>query len=121
MIIYFMSKISLTVHIKLLASIAVILATRRIVFTCQGKETLLESHVQGSDCSLLLPVPLEVLDCSPLSQAVTSCAVAVVVTVYTLQPLHLLRYLYCVLFYEGLNNYQLDSTSAYFFPPLIWF
>ena len=91
----------LTVYVRLLASIAFILDSWRIIFAWQSKEPLLESHDQCSNGSLLLHIPLKVLD-PPLSETVASSAVTAVVTIDTLQSLHLLHNLHRILLYQSL-------------------
>ena len=74
-----------------------------LVLAGESKESLLESHVQGPDGSLLVvPGSLQVLDCLPVGQSVAGCTVAVVVAVQTPQPLHLLHDLHGVLLDEVL-------------------
>lgn len=76
---------------------------RGLVLSRQGKEPLLEGHIECSDGSLLVvSIPLEVLDCSPVGQSVTSGAITVIVAVQALEPLHLLDNLHRVLLYEVL-------------------
>ena len=50
----------------------------------------------------MVPIPLQVLDCPPLSETVAGSAVTVVVTIDTLQSLHLLHNLHRMHLYQSL-------------------
>ena len=74
-----------------------------LILARQGKEPLFEGYIQSSDGSLLVvSVPLEVLNGSPVGQPVAGRAVTVVVAVQPLQPLHLLDDLHRVFLYQVL-------------------
>ena len=90
---------------KLKLTTALLLSVHQwsLILAGEGKESLLESNVQGSDGSLLVvPGSLEVLDGFPVSESVAGRTVAVVVAVQTPQSLHLLHNLHGVLLYDVL-------------------
>lgn len=83
---------------KLTATLFLVVHQGSLILSRQSEKSFLECDVECSDGSLLVgPVPLQILDCLPLRESVAGRAVAVVVSVYPTEPLHLLDDLHRVL------------------------